>query len=414
MLSLWYTNAASLTVALAVGLLIGLDREKHKDPSSLSEAPGVRSFTLVALLGAISGLSESETMVAVLGAGVVALNVLFSYTNTVRRASQTTAFALLATFAIGFTGVRHLELAAAAGVLIALVLSSKSRLHKLALSQLSERELRDATLLAGAALIVLPLLPDRTIDPLGVINLRVIWRLTIFILLINALGYVARRTTSERLGLAITGFCGGFVSSILTIAAMGRQARVQPSQVNAAVAGAAFSSIATAIELLIILAITNIDVLRRLAIGITAMGLLAAVYGLAFALKPREPASTSERITGRAFELKLAIVFAGGFALLLTIAALLQRSLGSSAAQVAIALAGLFDTHAAAASAARLASSGTLAVAPAAFAALLAISANALVKLGAAVVGGGRPFVLRLAPSIVGMLAVLWGGWLLA
>ena len=134
-------------------------------------------------------------------------------------------FALLATFAIGFMTVSHLELAAALGVLVALVLSSKSRLHKFARSQLSEQELHDATLLAGAALIVLPLLPDRTVDPLDVINLRVIWRLTILMLLINALGYVARRTTGERVGLAITGFCGGFVSSILTIAALGRQGK---------------------------------------------------------------------------------------------------------------------------------------------------------------------------------------------
>ena len=215
-------------------------------------------------------------MVAVLGAGVIALDVLFSYSDGARRASRTTAFALLATFAIGFMTVRHLELAAALGVLIVLVLSSKSRLHKFARSQLSEQELRDATLLAGAALIVLPLLPDRTVDPLGVINLRVIWRLTILMLLINALGYVARRTTGERVGLAITGFCGGFVSSILTIAAMGRQARTEPAQLNAAVAGASFSSIATAIGLLIILAMTNLEVLRSLAPAIMAMGLIAA------------------------------------------------------------------------------------------------------------------------------------------
>lgn len=413
MLSFWTPNIASLTVALAVGLLIGLDREKHKDPNTSSEAAGVRGFTLVALLGAIAGLLESEMMVALLGAGVVALNVLFSYANATRRASETTAFALLATFAIGFMTVRHVELAAAVGVLIALVLSSKSRLHKFALSQLSEQELRDATLLAGAALIILPLLPDRTVDPLGVINLRVIWRLTILVLLINALGYVARRMTGERLGLAITGFCAGFVSSIVTIGAMGRQARLQPAQANAAVAGATFSSIATAIELLIILAITNLEVLRRLAVGITAMGVLAAAYGLVFALKARAPATTAEPISGRAFEPKLAAIFAAAFAVMLTIAALLQRSLGASAAQGVIAVAGLFDTHAAAASAARLASSGTLGVGPAAFAALLAISSNTLVKIGAAMVGGGRVFALKLAPSIIAMLAVLWGGWLL-
>jgi len=411
LLTLWYSNAASLTVALAVGLLIGLDREKQKDPSSPSETAGVRTFTLVALLGATAALLESEVMVAVLGAGVIAMDMLFSYSNGLRRASVTTAVALLATFAIGFMTVSHLELAAALGVLIALVLSSKSRLHKFARSQLSEQELRDATLLAGAALIVLPLLPDRTVDPLGVINLRVIWRLTIIMLLINALGYIARRTTGERVGLAITGFCAGFVSSILTIAAMGRQARTEPAQLNAAVAGAAFSSIATAIELLIILATTNLDVLRRLAPAITAMGLIAALYGLAFALRPRIPGAAAEPITGRAFEPKLAVMFAMAFAFMLTLAALLQRNLGASAAQVTIAAAGVFDTHAAAASAARLASSGTLALNAAAFAALLAITTNALVKAGAAVVAGGRSFALRLTPSIVAMLAALWGVW---
>jgi uncharacterized membrane protein (DUF4010 family) len=411
LLTFWYSNAASLTVSLAVGLLIGLDREKQKDPSSTSETAGVRTFTLVALLGAIAALSDSQIMVAVLGAGVIGLDVLSSYSDGLRRARGTTAYALLATFAIGFMTVSHLELAAALGVLIALVLSSKSRLHKFARSQLSEQELRDATLLAGAALIVLPLLPDRTVDPLGVINLRVIWRLTILMLLINALGYVARRTTGERVGLAITGFCGGFVSSILTIAAMGRQARTEPAQLNAAIAGAAFSSIATAMELLVILAITNLELLRRLAPAITAMGLIAAIYGLAFALKARMPGAATEPITGRAFEPKLAVMFAAAFALMLTVAALLQRNLGASAAQVAIAVAGLFDTHAAAASAARLASSGSLAVNAATFAALLAITTNALVKAGAAVVGGGLLFALRLTPSIVAMLAALWGGW---
>jgi hypothetical protein len=77
LLTLWYSNAASLTVALAVGLLIGLNREKQKDPSSPSETAGVRTFTLVALLGAIAALLESEVMVAVLGAGVIAMDMLF-------------------------------------------------------------------------------------------------------------------------------------------------------------------------------------------------------------------------------------------------------------------------------------------------------------------------------------------------
>jgi uncharacterized membrane protein YhiD involved in acid resistance len=155
LLTLWYSNAASLTVALAVGLavglLIGLDREKQKDRSSPSETAGVPTFTLVALLGATAALLEFEVMVAVLGAGVIAMDMLFSYSNGLRRASVTTAVALLATFAIGFMTVSHLELAAALGVLIALVLSSKSRLHKFARSQLSEQESSSHSTVASRA-----------------------------------------------------------------------------------------------------------------------------------------------------------------------------------------------------------------------------------------------------------------------
>ena len=95
-------------------------------------------------------------------------------------------------------------------------------------------------------------------------------------------------------------------------------------------------------------------------------------------LSEQELRDAPEPSTGRAFEPKLAVLFAAAFALMLTLAALLQRSLGANAA---------------------------------AFAALLAITANTVVKAGAAVAAGGRLFALRLTPSIVAMLAALWGGW---
>jgi uncharacterized membrane protein (DUF4010 family) len=409
----WDSRATSLTVALAVGLLIGLDREKHKSAGSSSSAAGVRTFTLVALLGAMVALLHSDVMIAVAGGGLVFLTALSYRANQAQYPGLTTEFALLATFAIGFMAVGQVELAAALGVLITLLISSKSRLHTFAVSQLSEQELHDATLLAGAALIVLPLLPNQPIDPLGVVNLRLVWSLTVLMLGINALGYVARRTLGPEVGLAVAGFCGGFVSSILPIAAIGRQAHAQPSLLRSAVAGAAFSSIATVIELLVIIVITNARLLPYLGPGVAAMGMVAAVYGLVFEIAATGPRSPAEPVSGRAFEPKFAILFACAFAFMLLIAALLQRLLGPSGAQATIALGGLIDTHAATASAARLASSGTLGVIPAAFAATLAITANTIVKAIAAVVAGDRAFALRLCPSHLGMIIALWLAWFL-
>ncbi len=410
MVTLWDSRAVSLTVAVAVGLLVGLDREKHKDAASTSAA-GVRTFTLVALLGAVSALLHSDAMVAISGAGLVILTAMSYRAHRVSYPGLTTEFALLATFAIGFLAVDQVELAAALGVLITLLISSKSRLHKFAVSQLSEQELHDATLLAGAALIVLPLVPDRPIDPFGVVNLRVAWRITILMLSINALGYVARRALGSEVGLAVAGFCGGFISSIITIAAIGRQARRHPSLLPSAVAGASFSSIATAIELLIILFMTDRRMLTYAGPGILAMGVVAAVYGLAFALSGRRATIPAEPESGRAFEPKFAFIFASAFAVTSLIAAVLQQQLGPSGAQITVALGGLIDTHAAAASAARLASSGTLGLVPAALAATLAISVNTLVKAAAAAIAGGRSFALRVCPSHLLILVALWLPW---
>jgi uncharacterized membrane protein (DUF4010 family) len=410
-LTLWDSRAASLTVALGVGLLIGLDREKHKSAGTASQSAGVRTFTLVALLGAMAGLLHSDVVLGVAGVGVVILNALSYRGNQIQYPGLTTEFALLAAFVIGFMAVGQIELAAALGVLVTLLISSKSRLHTFAVSQLSERELRDAALLAGAALIILPLLPDRPIDPFGVVNLRIVWRLTILMLGVNALGYVARRMLGPQVGLAVAGFCGGFISSIMTIAAVGRQAREDPSILRGAIAGAAFSSIATAIELLIVISMTNANLLPYLGPGIAAMGIVAAGYGLAFALAARRFAAPAKPASGRAFEPKLAFLFAGAFAAMSLLAALLQKLLGPSGAEAMIALGGLIDTHAATASAGRLASSGTLELAAAAFAAMLAITLNTLVKAAASAIFGGRPFAIRVCPSHLGMILALWLPW---
>lgn len=407
------THVGGLIVAVAVGLLIGVDRERHKHAEPGPITAGLRTFTLTSLLGAIAALVQSDLMLVVAGAGVIVLIALSYLRRQAVHPGQTTEYALLATFAIGFLSITQVELAAGLGVLIALLLTSKSRLHRFALSQLSEQELHDATLLAGAALIVLPLLPDRAIDPLGVVNLQVIWRLTVLMLSVNALGYLARRTLGAQVGLAVAGFCSGFVSSILTIAAFGRQAKTEPAVLSGAVAGAAFSSIATAIQLLIILGMTNLNLLPILGPGIAAMGVVAAAYGFIFVVAAKRAPMHAEAVTGRAFEPKFAVIFAIAFALMSLVAALLQRWMGPSGAQFAVAMGGFVDTHAATASAGRLAAAGALDLHQAAFAAMLAITANTLVKIAAAIVAGGRGFALRLCPSHAGMLMALWLGWYL-
>ena len=142
--------------------------------------------------------------------------------------------ALLATFVTGVLAAAQPVLAAAAGVLVVVLLVSRAPLHGFAHQKLSEQELRDAVLLAAAAILVLPILPDHPIDPWQVVNPRLVWKLTVLIMLVDAAGYVAQRLVGARAGLPISGLLGGFVSSTAVVATMGKRAQGEPEVLSAA------------------------------------------------------------------------------------------------------------------------------------------------------------------------------------
>ena len=147
----------------------------------------------------------------------------------------------------------------------------------------------------------------------------------------------------------MAGFCGGFVSSILTIAAIGRQARANPALLRSASPVPPF--IATAIELIIVIVITNPKATALSLARHSRHGRRSTVYGLVFALSVKGIHVPAEPDSGRAFELRFAFLFATAFAIMSLFAALLQTILGPSGAQVTVALGGLVDTHAATAAA---------------------------------------------------------------
>ena len=136
--------------------------------------------------------------------------------------------AMLATFLLGMLALHERALAGALGVIVAVTLAGKARLHAMARHWLSERELHDLLILATAVFVVLPLLPDRAVDPWQVLNLRKLWQLAVSIMAIASLGYIALRVFGSRLGLGLAGLAGGFVSSTATIAGMPRA--VRPAQ----------------------------------------------------------------------------------------------------------------------------------------------------------------------------------------
>ena len=403
----WSPLISAFVVALGVGLLVGAERERNKGSGPTRGAAGVRTFVLVALLGVIAASVNMTVLVAVLGVAVTALAVVSYWRTRDGDPGLTTEIALLVTYVLGVMAVPYPQLAAALGVLVALLLASRSWLHELIKRRLSDREVLDGMFLAAAALIVLPLLPDHALDPYGVINPRLLWRITVLVLVINAAGYIAMRAFKSSHGLALTGLLGGFVSSTATIAAMSVHSRTTPSLTHAAAAGAALSSLSTALQLMLILYLTNPLLANQLLPALLVVTLVAIIYG-GWLARDAGQAQTSHELPGRAFEFKRSF----GFALLVTvvmfISAWLADRYGALGASLGVALAGFADVHAAAASAATLAAYGSVPTDQAIVGILLALSTNTISKVIVAFVTGGRAFGLRVVAGLLLMMLALW------
>lgn len=399
--------ASSLAVALGVGLLIGIERERRKGEGPQRGAAGVRTFAVTAVLGTMSALTGNTVALAAVALGVVVL-VALSYSST-READPglTTEAALLATFVIGVLATTNAPLAGACGVLISLLLVSRTLLHRFALQMLSHQELQDALLLAAAAMIVLPLLPDRALDPWSAINLHVVWRLTVLVMLVNALGYVAQRALGARYGLPLSGLLGGFVSSTAVVAAMGRRAKEDPEVMRPAVAAATLSSIATFVELALILAVVDARLLGALYPSLIAAGVVAALFGLFFMRQAIKASTAKEMLPGRAFRFSTALLFAALFSGLSIVAVLLQKFFGTEGALVGAAAGGFIDAHSTSAAVGNLVAKSLLDPRSGAIGVAFVVSANSLSKAAFAY-AGGRAYFLRVAPSLAAAVAVFW------
>lgn len=401
-----------LVVAFAIGLLIGIERERNKGEGATRGAAGVRTFILIAMAGAVAERLGGVGLAV--GGAFVALAALAAYRRTQRSdPGLTTEVAMLVAYLLGALAMREIALAAGLGVAVALVLASKTRLHRFTVQTLTEQELHDALLLIAAAVIVLPLLPDRALDPWGVVNPHTLWMLVVIVMGIQSAGYVALRALGPGTGLALAGFAGGFVSSTATIAAFGDRARGTPALLLGCVSAALFSNVSTILQLAAVIGALSPSMLRSLAVPLFAAG-AAAVMVAAFARRRAVvDGARAERVTpGRPFEPRHALSYVAIVAAILLLAAIVHDRLGDAGLAIAAGVSGFADVHAAAASVAQLVAATRVSVDEAALPVAIALIANSLAKFGMAWLRGGAAYALRVLPGlaaiVIAFAAALW------
>jgi uncharacterized membrane protein (DUF4010 family) len=400
----------NLAVALGIGLLIGAERERRKGEGPSRSPAGIRTFAVTSLAGAVSFIAGGEVLFAVATAGVIVLTTVAYWRGHEDDPGLTTEIALIVTALLGGLSMQQPALAGGLAVTVAVLLASRTPLHSFVRTVLTEDELKDALIFAGSTLVVLPLVPDRPMGPYGALNPHSIWILVILVMAISAAGYITVRTFGARFGLPIAGLASGFISSTATIGAMGARVAKAPDVLAAGVAGAVLSTIATIVQMALVLAATSMTTLRTLSIPLICAGSAAVVYGIVFAIRALRQKTEGEAQSGRAFSLSTALVFALTLSSILVASAALGEWFGETGIIVVATLAGFVDTHSAAISVASLVASGKMSAADAVFPILAGLSTNTISKMFLAGISGGRSFALRVIPGLIVVALAAWAG----
>jgi uncharacterized membrane protein (DUF4010 family) len=164
----------------------------------------------------------------------------------------------------------------------------------------------------------------------------------------------------------------------------------------------------------IVLFATSRPTLSAMRMPLLLAGAAAVAYGLVFAFRLARVRAGDSAPRGRAFDLKVSLLFAVTVSAILFLAAAVQRWLGSRGVDVAVALAGFADTHAAAISAASLAAAGKIVPKDAVVPILLAMSTNTISKAVAAATAGGRRFAAQTIPGLLLIMLAAWAGTVIA
>lgn len=381
-------------VALAIGLLLGFERER----SHGGRVPaGSRSFALLSLLGAVAAAIDPWAVVVGL-LGVVTLMALAYFRTSDEDPGTTTEIAAVGAYLLGALAYTRPALAVALAVVVAVLLLSKAHIHRFVREIVSEIELEDAIKFFVVAFVILPLLPDRDIGPYGILNPARLWLLVVLLTGIGWLGYIGVRALGPQRGLLVTGLAGGFVSAAATTASMGRLSRTL-TDARAPLAGALVGSVATFVQLLVVIGLVDGDVLRRLWPAVLAAAaalaiIAAAVYRTAARAAETEAAHTVAIPATRPFALRPALVLAAVLTLALLVARWGAEVLGARGAVLAALAAGFADAHAGSLAAASLAAKGDISVDTALLAISAALGSNLLVKCVLAFTAGSRRFGL--------------------
>lgn len=394
-------------IALGLGLMIGVERERGaKDAFA-----GIRTFPLITLMGCAAAMLNDHfapwsfpfTFV------ILAAFVLASYvfTGSAGEPGITTEISSLLGFLYGaLVWWKMTELAAALAVVTVLLLATKQPLERLS-QRIGPQDLAAALQFGVITLIVLPILPDQTYDPLEVINPREIWKMVVLIAGIDLVGYALIKVLGPQQGIGLAGLLGGLASSTAVTLGFSRHSREDPRLAPELALGMILACTIMFVRVLAEVFAINPAVGRVLVTPIASAG-GAGLAGCAYLwFSQRRKARQAGQQTIEAsnpFELWPAIQFGLLFGVILFLSKAAQEYFGSAGVYVSSIIAGATDVDAITLSLSRLAGD-SITERIAAQGITLAALANTAVKAAIATIAGAPALRRHVLPIFGAMIA---------
>ncbi|WP_049984866.1 MgtC/SapB family protein [Halobellus rufus] len=369
-----------LSVGVALGALIGLEREQSESGGTFA---GSRTFPLFALYGGLVQVFFPSALPLAIGVLVVPLTVAYAGKIWYERdIGLTTLTAALLTVILGATAV-HSDTGATAAIvvggLVTVLLSVKDPVHEFA-DQIDEAERTASVKFILVVLVVLPALPDRSLDVLYGLNPRFIWLMVVFVTGLGFVAYVLGQFLGPTRSIAVTGIIGGFVSSTATTVSMAEKTVQNESLYHVCGFAVVTASIVMFPRALIEVAVVNPSLLPSVAVPLGVMTAVGTVAAGALYWRTATDETVEPGELKNPFRLRPALLFGGVFAVVLFVSEYAHELLGTSGVYATAFLSGLADVDAMTITLSRLAAEGTISTEVATTGIVIAAVANTFLK----------------------------------
>lgn len=386
-------------IAIAIGALVGLERERYFESKERESFAGVRTFSIACLFGAIAGYLSGTAgpWIVVAGSLAVAGISITSIFCAIHRGDEdlgvTTELAFVVVYFIGtviMVGSR--PIGTALGISLAVLLALKSITKKWS-AQVTKEDM-SATLKFGIiSCIILPFLPKDTFDPYEVLSLYNIWLMVVLVSAISFSGYIATKFFGGHKGLGLTALFGGLWSSTATTMTFSARCKRRPEMAGVYALGVLIACSTMFPRQIVEVYLVGPKMIMPVLIPLGFMGVLGIGISAIWYFRTARDQEQGVDMTNP-FRLTPALKFALLYATVLFVSKVASTEFGSGGVYVAALLTGLVDVNAITLSVANLVSQDKMAVDVGTKAVVIAAASNTVVK-GIITLAFGSPAMFK-------------------